>query len=109
MSSSLKSEREERRENSRLNGIGRAQDDRVGDESVLVLLDLPNHGGLDLRSVVVVNHSETSEELKEGGRKGEKGRGRRKASSNSTHTDRDGHSVKEKRTSQSVVGRGRRI
>jgi len=63
VSSSLKSEREERRENSRLNGIGRAQNDGVGNESVLVLLDLSDHGGLHLSGVVVVNHSESSKEL----------------------------------------------
>ena len=69
-------EREEKKiKDSRLNGIGRAQNDGVGDESVLVLLDLSNHGGLHLSSVVVVNHSESSEELEE--MKGEVSEGRK--------------------------------
>jgi hypothetical protein len=47
-----------------------AHDDRVEDESVLVLLDLADHLGLLLGAAVVVDDSESSEESHEDGHVG---------------------------------------
>lgn len=61
---------------SRLDGRARAQDDGVGDEAVLVLLDLPDHCGLDLRGVVVMDDTETSKELKSEAKRRKQGKKR---------------------------------
>lgn len=45
-----------------LDSVLRREDDRVGDEAVLVLLDLADHGGLSLGGVVVVDDTESSQE-----------------------------------------------
>lgn len=46
-----------------LDGSGGTEDDGVGDETVLKLLDLLDHGSLLLGRVVVVDDTETPKEL----------------------------------------------
>jgi len=52
------------------NGVVLGQADRIGDESVLELLDFADHLGLLLGSAVVVEDTDTSEQLAGGGIKG---------------------------------------
>lgn len=44
------------------NSESRRNDDRLGNEAVLVTLNLPNHLGLVIGSAIVVNNAQTTEE-----------------------------------------------
>ena len=46
-----------------LDMVGRRQDDRLGDEAVLVALGCTDHGGLGSRRLVVMNDTDTALEL----------------------------------------------
>jgi hypothetical protein len=77
-----------------LDGSGGTEDDGVGDETVLKLLDLLDHGSLLLGRVVVVDDTETSKELRDRtgtGRHWSVGRYDRLEAKVLTHTHGDGH------------------